>query len=302
LKKDQRIKKNQRRRREDDEDDEVEQIDTPVVIVKEGQVPQFSFVDEIIGHHFNEMSEPCKPRFPMKEWKRLQEGLPEGIYVVASSNKTHLLSALIIGPSNTIYYNSYFVFDIGLPYNYPGYPPKVFYRSCGHKLHPNLNEDGTVCLSLLGTWSGDQSERWNANQSSILQILVSIQGLVLGVKDPYFLEAGYDKLKGTKEGASRSHAFNELSLILSLKNRLQYYENPPPEFKDIIRTHFKENRHEIFPLIQSCNASPENPQQQSNDPLKSIAIKFNVPDTLTKGFVNLLSQDLQTKFSQIKDD
>lgn len=47
----------------------------------------------------------------------------------------------------------------------------------------NLYEDGKVCLSILGTWVGDQNETWSAARSSLLQAFVSIQGLVL-VKEP----------------------------------------------------------------------------------------------------------------------
>lgn len=56
------------------------------------------------------------------------------------------------------------------------------------RLNPNLYEDGKVCLSLLGTWHGKGSETWSP-LSNILQVLVSIQGLVL-VKNPYYNEAG----------------------------------------------------------------------------------------------------------------
>lgn len=48
----------------------------------------------------------------------------------------------------------------------------------------NLYEEGKVCLSLLGTWQGDKHEVWSAQRSSILQALISVQGLVL-VKEPY---------------------------------------------------------------------------------------------------------------------
>jgi ubiquitin-conjugating enzyme E2 O len=33
----------------------------------------------------------------------------------------------------------------------------------------NLYENGYVCLSLLGTWSGRDSECWNPQTSTILQ-------------------------------------------------------------------------------------------------------------------------------------
>lgn len=51
-------------------------------------------------------------------------------------------------------------------------------------VNPNLYEEGKVCLSILGTWAGDKSESWSPSRSSLLQALVSIQGLVL-VKEPY---------------------------------------------------------------------------------------------------------------------
>lgn len=72
-----------------------------------------------------------------------------------------------------------------------------FRRPC--VVNPNLYEEGKVCLSILGTWAGDKSESWSPARSSILQALVSIQGLVL-VKEPWFCEPAYDKLRGTEEG------------------------------------------------------------------------------------------------------
>ena len=51
-------------------------------------------------------------------------------------------------------------------------------------LFSNLYEEGKVRLSLLGTWEGDRNESWNPARSSLLQVFVSIQGLIL-VKEPY---------------------------------------------------------------------------------------------------------------------
>ena len=65
--------------------------------------------------------------------------------------------------------------------------------------HRNLYEEGKVCLSILGTWAGERSESWSAARSSLLQAFVSIQGLVL-VKDPYFCEPSFEKMRGTEEG------------------------------------------------------------------------------------------------------
>ncbi len=39
------------------------------------------------------------------------------------------------------------------------------------RFNPNLYADGKVCLSLLGTWhSGDASQKWQANKSSLYQV------------------------------------------------------------------------------------------------------------------------------------
>ncbi|KAL0365681.1 UNVERIFIED_CONTAM: putative ubiquitin-conjugating enzyme E2 23 [Sesamum angustifolium] len=81
---------------------------------------------------------------------------------------------------------------IFLPPEYPDVPPSVYYHSGGWRINPNLYEEGKVCLSLLNTWTGRGNEVWDPSSSSILQVLVSLQGLVLNSK-PYFNEAGYDK-------------------------------------------------------------------------------------------------------------
>ena len=100
---------------------------------------------------------------------------------------------------------------------FPQQPPSVYYLSHGQRINPNLYENGKVCLSLLGTWTGRQScELWNPQTSSVLQVLVSIQGLVL-CEMPYFNEAGYDKQLGTTEGEHHARRYNEGTMLLTLK-------------------------------------------------------------------------------------
>ncbi len=87
-----------------------------------------------------------------------------------------LFSVMIRGPEKTPYEDGIFFFDIQLPPGYPSAPPLVHYVSfCTDRLNPNLYEEGKVCVSLLGTWSGKGTEVWTSS-SSILQVLVSIQG------------------------------------------------------------------------------------------------------------------------------
>ena len=75
------------------------------------------------------------------------------------------------------------------------------------RFNPNLYNNGKVCLSLLGTWAGGAGESWNADTSTFLQVLVSIQSLIL-VPNPYFNEPGYERDIGTKSGMNRSAQYN----------------------------------------------------------------------------------------------
>ena len=117
----------------------------------------------------------------------------ETIYVRASEDHMDLIHAVMVGASGTPYQDGLFFFDLQLPPSYPAVPPLVYYHSFGLRLNPNLYESGTVCLSLLNTFGGEGTELWSPVTSTLLQVLVSIQGLVLN-DQPYYNEAGYEKI------------------------------------------------------------------------------------------------------------
>ena len=102
----------------------------------------------------------------------------------------------------------------------------AYYHSGGWRINPNLYEEGKVCLSLLNTWTGRGNEVWDSKSSSILQVLVSLQGLVLNSK-PYFNEAGYDKQIGTAEGEKNSLSYNENTFLLNCKTIMYLMRKPP---------------------------------------------------------------------------
>jgi ubiquitin-protein ligase len=97
---------------------------------------------------------------------------------------------MIAGPENTPYAGGLFEFDCFLPIQYPNTPPLMNLCTTGGakvRFNPNLYHCGKVCLSLLGTWAGSAEERWQPRKSTLLQVLVSIQGMIL-VEAPYFNE------------------------------------------------------------------------------------------------------------------
>ena len=99
-----------------------------------------------------------------------------------------------------------FEFDVFLPSEYTDSPPMINLQTTGNqtvRFNPHLYHDGKVCLSILNTWHGRPEERWNGQTSSFLQVLVSIQSLIL-VSEPYFNEPGYERSRGTPAGTASS--------------------------------------------------------------------------------------------------
>jgi ubiquitin-protein ligase len=158
----------------------------------------------------------------MREWQQLQGGLPaNGIGVRVYEERLDLLKLVVLGSAGTPYEDVPFFFDVRFPAEYPSKAMEVhFVAFVADKLHPNLNVDGNVCLSLLGTWSGDESESWQGADSTVLQLAMSLQGLVLGDSEPYFLEAGYERQRGTTEGHRNSKRYTERALVLVARHLL----------------------------------------------------------------------------------
>ncbi|KAH9486595.1 putative ubiquitin-conjugating enzyme E2 23 [Psilocybe cubensis] len=189
----------------------------------------------------------------------------DSIVVRAYEDRTDLLRCLIIGPENTPYEDAPFVIDWLLDSNFPQGPPVAHFHSWTNgngRVNPNLYEEGKVCLSILGTWSGDKDEIWSAARSSLLQTFVSIQGLVL-VKEPWFCEPAFDKLRGTEEGTVNSRLYSEKAYVLSRAFVRRALEIPPGGLEPEIRTfYFKEKRlakvlKDAERLIQKSRASQE---------------------------------------------
>jgi ubiquitin-conjugating enzyme E2 O len=106
----------------------------------------------------------------------------------------------------------------------------LFHQRCGfHSLNPNLTPYGGVCLSLLNKTMGNKKECWIPRVSTVLQVLVSIQGLVLTAHPMYNSSGHYDLHK--KGGPIRvtylSWRYNEKAFIASLWTMIHIIIRPP---------------------------------------------------------------------------
>ncbi|XXQ31941.1 UBC core domain-containing protein [Plasmodiophora brassicae] len=222
---------------------------------------KFGLVPHFRNHHFakgapNSGSIPpavCKRL--SKEYASLEHSLPvtfdSSILVRASEQNLCLAKVLIFAPPNTPYANGAFGFDVMFPQNYPNVPPKVHFLTTGRntfRFNPNLYDNGYVCLSLLGTWSGRSSETWSPETSTFLQVVISLQSMVLGVPEPYYNEPGYEN----HPKPSASSAYNKNIYPNTMRFAIgEQIRNPCDEFRDAIRTHFHRKSHIIEKQAQA---------------------------------------------------
>jgi len=189
-----------------------------------------------------------------REWALLRGGLPAdgSLTVRAWEARTDCLRACVAGAESTPYHRHLFFFDLHFGANYPAEAPAVSYHAHGLRCNPNLYANGKVCLSLLGTWAGrggEFGETWRPGESSALQVLLSIQALVLNEK-PYFNEAGWSGQAGSEEGERNSRQYNEQVRLICLRSSLALLRAPPAHFAELVAAHYR--RHAAALLAEAA--------------------------------------------------
>jgi ubiquitin-conjugating enzyme E2 Z len=112
----------------------------------------------------------------LKEHKILTKWNDPDFCVDLSSKDMTNVTAYIAAPKDSVYEGTFVKVNIQLTDKYPFEPPKVkflHFSLSGARLHPNLYDNGKVCLSILGTWSG---EPWTSvmNIQYILRVIQSL--------------------------------------------------------------------------------------------------------------------------------
>ncbi|XP_032684948.1 baculoviral IAP repeat-containing protein 6 isoform X6 [Odontomachus brunneus] len=237
------------------------QFDTYEMITENPDGGGYKFA---VSYHFEsnmraagERSHPTRVKRLAQEAVTLSTALPlsysSSVFVRCDADRLDVMKVLITGPAETPYANGCFEFDVYFPPDYPNSPMLINLETTGRhtvRFNPNLYNDGKVCLSVLNTWHGRPEEKWNAHTSSFLQVLVSIQSLIL-VSEPYFNEPGYERSRGTSSGAQSSQEYNANICQATAKwAMLDQIRNPCPCFKEVIHTHFWMKRHEIVAQLE----------------------------------------------------
>lgn len=181
------------------------------------------------------------------------------IFIRTDENNINLLKALIIGPADTPYSLGCFEFDMNLHNQFPQSPPTCNIVTTGggtFRFNPNLYADGTVCLSLLGTWSGSPEENWNANTSTLLQVFISIQSLIM-VAEPFYNEPGSQYYKENEASLDYTRRVRAGTCNHALIDQIEAAKNDRTVFKDVILTHCRLKKQEILKQCEDWNIAAD---------------------------------------------
>lgn len=116
------------------------------------------------------------------------------------------------------------------------------------RFNPNLYNNGYVCLSLLGTWSGTTDEMWN-NKSNLLQVLISIQSLVM-IEGIIYNEPGYYDGRKSKTYQNMDNGYTNIVKYGNVKYAMnEQLKNPSIGFEQAIKLHFYYKKKDILKTV-----------------------------------------------------
>ena len=212
-------------------------------------------------HHYSSNSSgeptPEKAIRLAQEFADLPRALPcestNSIYVRVDKDNMDYMKVLIMGSEGTPYSNGAFQFDVFFDSQYPNAPPKVNLMTTGGnttRFNPNLYANGKVCLSLLGTWRGQSTENWDPKISTLLQVLISIQSIIMSDL-VYFNEPSCESEMGTASGEAKNEAYSNIVRYANIKYAMiEQIKKPSQGFEEVIRRHFYLKKDQILKEVR----------------------------------------------------
>ena len=235
-----------------------------------------------------------------KEIKSLTRALPcepsGAVFVHIDSSNLSRLKALISGTEDTPYEHGLFLFDIKLDTNYPASPPKMTIKTTGNgsiRFNPNLYDSGYVCLSIINTWGGDPEEMWNPSYSTLMQVFLSIQALVMN-NDVIQKEPGYEHMDthcAENEDYAKIVRYGNITYAM-----IEMIRSPPEEFKEIVIKHFAIKKEKILQTVAKWVEESANMGEGFNDYILSCHNAMAITMFREKGSQNIFTE----KYNELK--
>jgi len=210
------------------------------------------------------------------------------------------MKVLICGAEGTPYAHGAFEFDLFCDNNYPNGPPKMNLTTTGNgsiRFNPNLYQCGKVCLSLLGTWAGKSTENWDSKISTILQVLMSTQAIIMS-EEVYFNEPGFEQEAGTPDGERRNEGYSNIVRYGNVKfAMLGQLKNPSKGFESVIKRHFYLKKEDVLKTcrrwIDRAGKQEANYTHLVNDHNPTIAKDFQKSKTRYQEALKVVVDELE---------
>jgi baculoviral IAP repeat-containing protein 6 len=198
-----------------------------------------------------------RQRTVLRELREMRRSLPldfgSSCFLRFRASEPSAMRFCITGPFDTPYDSGCFFFDMVCPAAYPSVSPQVSLLTTGGgtvRFNPNLYKCGKVCLSLLGTWAGPG---WVPGESNLYQVIVSIQGQILGVSKPVYNEPGVEIAASTRddlmERTSANGGWEGLRIATIQWAMIDVLRNPPQGFERAVREYFTLKQDYIRQLV-----------------------------------------------------
>lgn len=222
------------------------------------------------------------------EIKTLSTSVPcdstASIFAMFDSSCMHKVKFLLSGTIDTPYAHGLYLFDVLLPTNYPGAPPSVQIVTNGNgsvRFNPNLYSTGKVCLSIINTWQGRPEEMWNPASSSLLQVMLSIQSLVMD-NDIIQKEPSFERIpRNSNENVGYQWEVRYGNMKYAM---IEMIKKPPKGFESVVIKHFKAKAKEILETtekwvqdtknIRNFSSGTQNPHLHSELARKGLGNSF----------------------------
>jgi len=105
----------------------------------------------------------------LRDFKQVTANAPEGISASPVGDNLFKWTAIVLGPPDTPWEGGVWKLDMSFLPDYPQTPPVV--RFCSEMFHPNVFQDGQICLDLL------RGPGWSPSYD-VCAVLLAIQSLL----------------------------------------------------------------------------------------------------------------------------
>lgn len=109
----------------------------------------------------------------------LNRNPPEGVSVGLGDDENILeWELMIVGPTDTLYEGGFFSALLKFPPDFPNQPPVMWFKS--PMWHPNVHEDGKVCISILHSPGEDRMNEFETSDIRWRPIL-GVESIIVSV-------------------------------------------------------------------------------------------------------------------------